>query len=141
METALREGELLTEVRLPPAPAGRVSSYLRFTPASHDDYPTVGVAARLDLDSEGRVEAAALGLGGVAPRPILVPEAASALVGGRPGPAQIAAAAEAAQRACDPGPDQRGSAAYKRAMARVWTRRALSQALDGASAVRYPAMG
>jgi carbon-monoxide dehydrogenase medium subunit len=129
METALEAGELLTEVTIPPPAPGQREVYLRFTPASKDDYPTVGVAARAALDGSGAVAALALALGGVASRPITVPDAASCLLGRRPDPAAIAEAAAAAERACDPVDDQRGSAAYKRAMARVWTRRALEQVL------------
>jgi carbon-monoxide dehydrogenase medium subunit len=129
METELEDGELLTELTIPQPAPGQRELYLRFTPASQDDYPTVGVAVRAELDASGVVVGLALTLGGVAGRPILVPEAASSLRGRTPDPAGIDAAASAAERACDPVDDQRGSAAYKRAMARVWTRRALEQAL------------
>jgi carbon-monoxide dehydrogenase medium subunit len=129
METDLLEGELLAEVAIPAPLAGQSEVYLRFTPASQDDYPTVGVAVRAELDAGGVVHALALALGGVAPRPILVPDVAAGLLGRRLDPEGMAAAAAAAERACDPVDDQRGSAAYKRAMARVWTRRALESVL------------
>jgi carbon-monoxide dehydrogenase medium subunit len=130
METDVADGEILTRVTVPAAPPGRRSCYMRFTPASEDDFPTVGVAAALDLDPDGSVRAAAVGLGGVAGRPVLVEEAAGILAGRRPGAAEVAELAAAAERACDPVDDQRGSPAYKRAMARVWTRRALERLLS-----------
>lgn len=123
LETAVRDGELLTAVEVPAPAAGQRSLYLRFTPASREDFPTVGVAVRV-VSRDGVVVDAALALAGVAPVPLLVPQAAEALR--QAGPAAVV---ELAERACDPSDDQRGSASYKRAMARVWSRRALAAAL------------
>lgn len=122
-ETAVRDGELLTAVEVPAPAADQRSLYLRFTPASREDFPTVGVAVRV-VSRDGVVVDAALALAGVAPVPLLVPQAAEALR--QAGPAAVA---ELAERACDPSDDQRGSASYKRAMAGVWSRRALAAAL------------
>jgi carbon-monoxide dehydrogenase medium subunit len=72
---------------------------------------------------------AALVLAGVAPRPVLVAEAAAALVGRQPGPREVEAAADAAEAAADPVDDHRGSTAYKRAMTRLFARRALTEVL------------
>jgi carbon-monoxide dehydrogenase medium subunit len=129
METDVADGEILTRVTVPAPPSGHRSCYMRFTPASEDDFPTVGVAAALDFDPDGSVRAASVGLGGVAGRPVLVGEAAAILEGRRPGPGEVAELAAAAERACDPADDQRGAPAYKRAMARVWTRRAIERLL------------
>lgn len=121
-ETAIQDGELLTRVKIPPKPPDTRCCYLRFTPGSSNDYPTVGVAALVDLRN-GMTRRAAVGLGGVASRPLLVelPQ----LAGRALDAAAIAAGGQAAATACDPASDQRGSAAYKRAMARLWTERAL----------------
>lgn len=135
METALSEGELVTEVRIP-LPPRRRAAYARFTPGSDDDYPTVAVAATIDFRPDGSVEAAAVAVGGVADRPLLVPDAGALLAdgpdrtaGARPGPADIAAVADAAAAAARPSDDNRGSAEYKKAMTGVWTRRVLERAL------------
>lgn len=128
METDVKDGEILTRVTIPAPPPGTRSVYMRFTPASQDDFPTVGVAAALELGPDGDVRRAAIGLGGVAGRPVLVAEA-DRILGGRPGDAELGELAAAAERACDPIADQRGSPAYKRAMARVWTRRAVERLL------------
>jgi len=121
-ETAAQDGELLIRVKIPPNPPDTRCCYLRFAPGSSNDYPTVGVAALTDL-SDGMTRRAAVGLGGVASRPLLVdlPQ----LAGRALDAAAIAAAGQAAATACDPASDQRGSAAYKRAMATLWTERAL----------------
>jgi aerobic carbon-monoxide dehydrogenase medium subunit len=127
-ETALRDGELVTSVRVPPVSDGARVSYVRFTPGTDNDYPTVGVAARVAV-ADGVVRHAVVGLGGVDSRPLRVELPSLA---GRPAdPAAWREAGDVAAAACDPSSDQRGSAGYKRAMARLWTARALAAAADG----------
>jgi carbon-monoxide dehydrogenase medium subunit len=128
METALAEGELITHVVIPAVP-GRRAAYARFTPGSDDDYPTVSAAASITRGEDQRVTRAVLALGGVGPVPLLVQEAAI-LAGTVPGPREIDAVAGAAEAAADPSGDQRGSARYKKAMAREWTARVLRACLD-----------
>lgn len=127
METVLDQGELVTHVVIP-AVAGRRSAYARYTPGSDDDYPTVSAAASVVRDPGGQVVSATLALGGAGPVPLLVP--AAGLAGTAPGPAEIEAVAAAAEAAADPSSDQRGSAAYKKAMAREWAGRVLRACLD-----------
>ena len=121
-ETAIQDGEVLIQVRIPASPEHTRGCYKRFTPGTSNDYPTVGVAAVAEIE-DGTTRRAAVGLGGVAPRPLLVdlPQLA-----GRPLDATaLKSAGQAAATACDPASDQRGSAGYKRAMVRLWTERAL----------------
>ena len=122
LETTLREGELVMQVIVPALARSARCRYLRFTPGSSLDYPTVGVAACVDLDG-GVIRHASVGLSGVAPAPLHVEM--TALVGSPPDPARLTEAGEIAAASCDPAADQRGTAAYKRAMAALWTRRAL----------------
>jgi len=129
LETALADGELVTQV-IVPAAGGRRSVYARFTPGSADDWPTVGVAATAIRDEGGRVTRAVLALGGVGPTALLVPEA-GALAGIEPSADDIEAVAVAAGRTAEPVDDRLGSVAYKKAMAREWTRRALHACLAG----------
>lgn len=124
METAVGEEEILTELRVSRVP-GRRGVYSRFTPGSEDDYPTVAVAAVAEMSADADITSVRIALGGVAETAILAEEAASILVGRRPSPELIAAAGEAATAAARPTDDRRGSAAYKRAMVDVWTRRTL----------------
>jgi aerobic carbon-monoxide dehydrogenase medium subunit len=132
METVLAEDELVTGVVVPGVP-GRRAAYARFTPGSADDFPTVSAAASVVRADDGRVASAILALGGVGPAPLLVPEAAW-LTGIIPGAGEIEAVAEAAEAAADPFDDQRGSARYKKAMAREWAARVLRACLDAGSA-------
>jgi carbon-monoxide dehydrogenase medium subunit len=121
---ALAAGELITGLVVAAEAARRVV-YLRFAPGSAQDYLTVGVAVALTFGSDGVVSDARVALAGVAPRTILPAACAQQLVGRQLLPESIAAAADAAAEACTPRADRLGSADYKRAMARVWTRRAL----------------
>lgn len=126
METALQPGEMILRIELPPLAPGSRSSYVKFTPRSLDDYATVGVACRLDLDGTGTCTGVAVAFAGVGQTAILTRGPAQALAGRRPDPGSIAAAAEAAASETEPMDDLRGSAAYKRAMARLWTERSLA---------------
>lgn len=126
--TALAPEEVLTEITAPALPTGTGWSYQKFLPRSADDYAAVSVAALLCLDSGGRVAQARVGIGSAAPIPILAEAVGAALVGQQPTAQAIADAAELARDAVDPLDDLRGSAAYKRDMAVVFTRRALTEA-------------
>jgi carbon-monoxide dehydrogenase medium subunit len=128
METVLAEDELVTQVVIPAVP-GRRAAYGRFTPGSHDDYPTVSAAASIAADNSGRVTSAVLALGGVGSTPLLVGGAAG-LIGTVPGQAEVESAAAAAEAAASPHDDQRGSARYKKAMAREWAARVIRVCLD-----------
>jgi carbon-monoxide dehydrogenase medium subunit len=129
MENLLEDDELVTAVVVP-APAGLRSRYLRFTPNSADDYPTVAAAAMLICDEGGVVGLARLGLGGVGATAVLAEAAAAVLVGAALDHRRIAVAAELAAGHCEPTTDNRGSAAYKRAMIEVTLRRCLSTLLE-----------
>ena len=130
LTTQLQPGELLTAVHLPPLAPGTRATYLKFLPRTHDDYATVSVAAALRLDGDGRCEHARLALGGVAGVPLRARVVEDALVGERLTDALIAEAAALVDGIVDPPDDVRGSAAYKRRMARVWTERALRSLRD-----------
>lgn len=138
METVLAEDELVTHVIIPAVP-GRRAAYARFTPGSDDDYPTVSAAASIVRGDDLRVTSAVLALGGVGPAPLLVPQAAG-LTGIVPGAGEIEAVAEAAEAAADPADDQRGSARYKKAMAREWSGRVLRACLDAGGGQPVPGL-
>jgi len=129
METAIGHGEVLTEVELPPPPRGLRAAYIKFTPRSQDDYGTVNVACALVLE-DGVCRSAALVLGGVGATPSAIRPAETYLIGHPLTGARIAEASGLVADAIDPWDDLRGSAAYKRAMARVWTARALTAVRD-----------
>ncbi|MGH9114550.1 MAG: FAD binding domain-containing protein [Acidimicrobiales bacterium] len=129
MDNVLDVGEVITEVRVPLVPGTR-SVYLRYTPGSASDYPTVGAAAAVTRSDGWTLTSARVALGGVGPTVIDVPETA-ALAGHRDPPADaVASLATAASARARPVDDRLGTADYKRAMASVWARRALGACLD-----------
>jgi aerobic carbon-monoxide dehydrogenase medium subunit len=132
-EAALEPGEIVTGVRVPPAPKRARTGYVKFTPRSAEDRPLVGVAALLVLDEAGRCREARIGLGGVAPTPIRVGRAETALQGEAMSDAAVRAAAETASQEAQPLSDLMGSADYRREMIRVWVRRLLVKLRDGAA--------
>ena len=131
--TSLRPDEILTSVRIPPLAPGTRATYVKFLPRTADDYATVAVAATLRLGADGTVADARVALGACGPTPIRARSVESALVGAPPDPDRVAAAAERVAADIAPFDDVRGSAAYKRDMARVWTRRALTSLVAQAS--------
>jgi len=126
-ETSLEPGELLLRVELPVLPAGARATYKKFLPATFDDYATVSVAAVVATDADGVCTYARIALGGAAPIPLRAREAERSLTGRPLDDAAIREAAVLAAAATDPIDDLRGSAEYKRAMAGVWTERALRE--------------
>jgi carbon-monoxide dehydrogenase medium subunit len=126
-ETALSPDEIVVEVVVPQQPAGSGSAFLKFLPQTRDDYATVAAAARVSL-RDGRIVAPRVAVGAAAATPLRLLAVEEALEGEQPSPAILADAAALAADAVDPLTDFRGAAAYKRAMAAVFVRRALEQA-------------
>jgi CO/xanthine dehydrogenase FAD-binding subunit len=130
--TVLEPGELLVAITIP-RPAGRTAdAYLRLIPRSEMDIAVVGAAVSVSLDTDGICTAARVAIAAVAPTALLVPEAAQALVGTRLDAPALARAAEASRHAARPIDDKRGTAAYRRTVAGVLTRRAAAVAADRA---------
>ncbi len=131
-ETALQPGEVLTSIELPPLPSGTRVTYKKFLPRTQDDYATVSVAAALGIGSDGTCEHVRVALGAAATTPVHARNVEQALKGQRLDADKIKEAAALVRDEVDPLDDLRGSAAYKREMARVWTQRALQELLDSA---------
>ena len=131
-KTALRPGELVLAIHVPPpaaAPARTGRVYIKHGRRKAMELATVGVAVSLTLDAAGICTQARIALGAVAPTPIRA-RAAEALLEGAPiGPEALVGAAERAMLACTPISNVRASAAYRREMVGVLTRRALEDAL------------
>ena len=132
-ETSMEPDELITEVIIPPQPAGSGAAFVKFLPQTHDDYATVAVAARVTLDGD-RIAEARVALGAAAATPLRATGVEDALRGQALTPATLREAAVLVAEAVDPTSDFRGSAAYKRDMAVVFVRRALAQAVAQAQA-------
>ncbi len=131
--TALAPEELLVEVAVP-APPARTGWAFEEVARRHGDYALVGVAAAVTLDTQGRCERVRLALLSVGEGPVLAAQAAGLLVGQVPSADLIRAAADAAATSdIDPPGDIHASPAYRRQLAAVLTRRALTRALERAA--------
>lgn len=125
-ETALRPGELVKEIRVPPPEPRERSAYLRLAPRGRMDLAIVGVAVSGVVDG-GVVRRLRIALGSAAPVPVRAPEAEAALFGQTLTPAVIDHAARVAAQAARTRSSHRASAEYRRMMLEVLVRRALAR--------------
>lgn len=134
--SALRPGELITALRLPAGGRGfrPHARYLKLRERTSYAFALVSAAAMLEIEC-GRIRAARLALGGVAPRPWRAEAAERMLAGAEPGGDAFRAAAEAALEGARPSGD---NAAKITLAARVLAR-ALAAAAAGTPA-RMPAL-
>ncbi len=130
--TTLAAGELVLALRLPARGPRAADAYLRLIPRTEMDIAVVGCAVSLQLDAAGRITAARVGLGAVAPTALLVPAAAEALLGGALDEAALARLESAVRAACRPIDDKRGTARYRIHVAGVLARRAATLAHERA---------
>ncbi len=118
LETALREGELLTEIRVPKV-TGAGWSFQKFNRRAQD-WAIVGVAAIHDRDGIGT----RIGLVNMDARPVRASATEAALAGG----AAVADAAALASEGLEPPADLNASVEFRRHLASVLVRRALVDA-------------
>ncbi len=123
--TNLKPGEILISFTLPPRAPGSGDAYLRMIPRTEMDIAVVGLGASLTL-KDGVCTAARIGLGAVAPTPLLVETAGKALVGSKLDDAALEKAAEACRAACRPIDDKRGTIAYRVKTAGVLLKRTVA---------------
>ena len=130
--TSLASDEFVLEIKLPPRPAHSGDAYLRSIPRTEMDIAVVGAGVSLTLDTEGKVTAARVSLGAVAPTALLVGEAAKAIVGTKLDDDALAALDAAARAAAKPISDKRGTIDYRIKIAGVLARRAAAIAYQRA---------
>ena len=128
-KTALKPGELVTEILVPnPAPDTR-QVYLKLSPRHAMDLAVVGVAAAGRCEN-GVCKDVKIGLGAVAPTPVRAPMAEKMLQGKKVTKELIDQAAKHAITQCSPIDDHRASQEYRCDMVYVMTKRALTQVLE-----------
>jgi carbon-monoxide dehydrogenase medium subunit len=126
----LERGELLVEIRFPPRPAHSGSHYRRLIPRNEMDIAVVGVGASVALDESGqRFASARIGLGAVAPTPLLVQDTNDILAGQPVNDQSILRAAAAAQAIVSPITDMRGTKEYRIHVTGVLVQRVLQAAV------------
>lgn len=123
--------EVIVRVILPRLPANRHNAFYKLARREGDAITVTSVAVTLAVQKRvcGHVRIA---IGSVAPVPLRARNAEAVLEGKPPSAALLEAAAEAAMRECSPIDDVRATAAYRRKMVKVLTRRLLTQASDRA---------
>jgi carbon-monoxide dehydrogenase medium subunit len=130
--TSLDKGEVVVSFFLPARPKRAGDAYLRFIPRTEMDIAVVGAGVNLTLDGEGLCSAARVALGAVAATPLLVADAAAALIGTPVDEPALEALAAAASAACRPIDDKRGTKEFRIKVAGVLARRAAQIALERA---------
>ena len=130
--TSLKPDEFILEFRLPRRPPRSADAYLRFIPRNEMDIAVVGAGVNVTLDAAGICTDARVVLGAVAPTAVLVPAAATALIGRKLDDGALSALDAAARAACKPIDDKRGTIAYRTKVAGVMARRAATIAFERA---------
>jgi CO/xanthine dehydrogenase FAD-binding subunit len=132
MLTSIGQRECVRAVRFPVWPYPRIGTGFLEISARRSDFAFVAAAAQIALDEEGRCLDIALGLGGVADRPLRLD--VSSLPGTKLDAAQALEAINAACADIEAMSDLHASASYRRRVAVTLASRALEQARDNAAA-------
>ena len=133
-KTSLARDEIVTSFFFPARVKRSGDAYLRFTPRTEMDIAVTGVAINLTLDDKGVCTAARVAIGAVAPTALLVEAAGAALVGTKLDDAALDKMAAAAQAACRPIDDKRGTKEFRIEVTGVLARRVAKVALERAKA-------
>ena len=120
--TAVAEGELLTEVRIPKY-TGWGGHYEKFVRVAHQ-WPIVAVAAAVKAEG-GTISEARVGLTNMGSTPLRARAVEAALAGAPATDEAVRAAAASAAEGTNPPSDLNGDADYRRHLATVLTRRAV----------------
>jgi len=127
-KTVLKPGEFLLRIEIPPPPKGAAGRYIKLGRNAHGDLAIVGVAALGYPDKQSKSGFSfRIALASVAPTPIRVPKAEAILSASPLTPDVIEAAAIAAMETAKPIDDVRSTAAYRKAMVKALTKRAVSE--------------
>lgn len=123
--TAVGEGEMMTEVRLPLRPGG--GSAHEKVERRAGDWAIAAASAAIWIDG-GRIAEVGLALSAVGPTTVELPRARELLAGQAPSDELFARASAIASEDCAPTADGRGPVDYKRHLAGVLAGRALRRA-------------
>lgn len=126
-ETAVEQGEMLTEIRIPIRPHGS-SAYVKVERRA-GDWAVVSSGAAVWMDGDVIADAR-VGLAAVGPNTTGIPAIGETLRRQSPSEELYAHAGQIAAEKCSPATDGRGSADYKRHLADELTRRALRTSVE-----------
>ena len=131
LTTALEPGEILREIRIN-APRGRFGHAYMKVPQPASGFAVVGVAVNLICDQSGACTGASVGVTGVASKAYRASGVENALAGGAFDEQSIASASEHASDGVSINGDLYASDEYRRHLAEVYMRRAISTAASRA---------
>lgn len=114
-QTVRRADELIRAVRIP-LPLANLAAFHKVAKRRYDDISSVAVGFAIDLDDDGTVAAARIGLGGVAATPIRARATEAALTGRRWDLGTVRDAASVLGDEGTPMSDHRASAEYRALM-------------------------
>ena len=126
LTTALEDGELLVEVRIPKLSGDWGMHYEKFNRVAQA-WSIVAVAAAVRREN-GHIAEARIGLTNMGPTPLRATAAEQALAGATASAEAVAEAASHAAEGTEPSSDLNAQADYRRHLAQVLTRRAVSAA-------------
>ncbi|NEK85883.1 xanthine dehydrogenase family protein subunit M [Blastococcus saxobsidens] len=126
LTTAVEEGELLVEVRVPKLAGSWGMRYEKFNRVAQA-WSIVAVAAVVRREN-GRIAEARVGLTNMGPTPLRARQVEEALAGAEATAEAVAAAAERAAEGTEPSSDLNAQADYRQHLATVLTRRAVTAA-------------
>jgi carbon-monoxide dehydrogenase medium subunit len=129
MTSALNADEILTEIRIPKAGDGEGSAYDKLgRRGGHSDYAVAGAAAWVKK-ANGSISDARVALTGVGTKATLAESVAEALIGTDGSASAVESAAERAVDGVTVLEDLYGSEDYKTHLAKVYVKRAITQAI------------
>lgn len=128
-KTSLEPGEIVTGIIIPPLAENEGAAYIKHAVRKAMDLAIIGVAVKIKVE-DGICTDARIALGAVAATPICAPKAEQALIGKALTDETIVKASEEAMDSCHPISDIRASAEYRKDMIRVFTKRAIKQAME-----------
>lgn len=136
-KTVMQADEMLVDISFPAMKTTQRGAYLKIALRRAQAISLVSATLLLDFDAN-RITSASITLGAVAPTIVHAPEAERYLVGKELTEEVIATAADLTMQAAKPIDDVRGSAAYRREMARVCAMRGLRLIRDGQEQTGMP---
>jgi carbon-monoxide dehydrogenase medium subunit len=129
--TAMEEDEILTSIRVNANPPRTGGAYLK-VPQPASGFALAGVAAQVTLANDNTIQQVAVGITGVDNKAYRASATEAALHGQAATEAAISQAAAQATEGADALEDIHASAEYRLHLARVYTKRALLQAVERA---------
>ncbi|OES45435.1 FAD binding domain-containing protein [Domibacillus iocasae] len=131
LTTDIMPTEVLTEVTIPLMEEKSGYSFQEIA-RRHGDFALVAAACHMTVDDEGLITAVRLALGGVEAIPLLIGDAEDILTGEQLSDSLLAQVAESVEMESDPESDLHASSEYRTHLAKVLTKRVLTQAYERA---------